>query len=99
MDNDILKIMKINSILIFAVFFSCCIFISNTSLAQDSNQEVISAVNKTQLLEVKVDMLDQVNGKILNTIYWALGWLNYSFYRNHRLKFISEFCFKQKKNR
>jgi len=46
--------------------------IDSTNYAQLQN-EVIALKNENKVLNEKVDTLNDVNDKILNTVYWFLG--------------------------
>ena len=66
--------MKNKLILIFTgiILFG---FLFQIAFAQEIKQETVPMVSQIQSLEGQVLLLDQINGKILNTIYWALGGL------------------------
>ncbi|OGY41875.1 MAG: hypothetical protein A2Y82_05470 [Candidatus Buchananbacteria bacterium RBG_13_36_9] len=58
---------------------------------QPTNIESISSVNQVQALEKQIDLLNQMNIKILNTIYWALGGLITVFLAIVGLNFFQNF--------
>lgn len=59
----------------FAILIASFFGFAANALAQATSSERISAVNQIQILQSQVDILNQTNNKILNTIYWALGGL------------------------
>lgn len=66
--------MKKKVILGLVVIIVWCFF-ALTVFAQETEIGAVSATDQIQTLENKVDLLNQINEKILNTIYWALGGL------------------------
>lgn len=64
---------------------------SSPALAQTATSESISNIDQIQVLERQQDLLNDVNGKILNTIYWALGGLITVFLAIVGLNFFQNF--------
>jgi len=65
------------------IFFSLFIFLfcifANLALGREANNIEISSYDRIDMLESKVDVLESLNNKILNTIYWTLGILSSIF--------------------
>ncbi len=76
---------------IIVLLLSC--FFTTPLFAQSTSTQNITNLNKVEILESKVDVLNQTNEKILNTVYWALGGLItvflaivfFNFYQNFSL--------------
>ena len=88
--------MKNKLILIFTgiILFG---FLFQIAFAQEIKQETVPMVSQIQSLEGQVILLDQINGKILNTIYWALGGLISVFILIIGLNFFQNYSLNKRK--
>lgn len=73
-----------------------CSFVT-VVFAQTTSAESISSINQVQVLEKQVDLLNQINNKILNTVYWALGGLITVFLAIVGLNFFQNFSLNKRK--
>lgn len=62
-----LKIKKLPLLIVFSVLLSSFIYVSALSV------QTISAPNEIAVLQTKVDTLENLNERILNSVYWTLG--------------------------
>ena len=73
------------------------VFFTSVAFAQETNINSVSVIDQIQGLKNQVNVLDQVNGKILNTIYFALGGLITVFLAIIGLNFFQNFSLNKRK--
>jgi hypothetical protein len=94
--------MKILSYTLFVVFifgyYDPCLASTESIFPVVSLQQAPASLeNQIQNLEIKVNLLEQINGKILNTIYWALSGLVTVFLTIIGLNFFQSFNLNKRK--